>query len=120
MAGRRGIRLRWPFFKIVKGLSRPRPVQAPRPHVMNAGGSATGRRFACEHADICLLLLNSGEPEGWARQIKAYKGFARSEFGRDVQVWTYAPVVQRDTMKEAERCLHYYAVEHEDKANVDG
>lgn len=108
------------FFKIVRGLSRPRPVQAPRPPIMNAAGSATGRRFACEHADVCFLLLDSGDQKGWASQIEIYKAFARSEFGREVQVWTYAPVVQRETMQEAQRYLHYYAIEHADNANVDG
>jgi dimethylsulfone monooxygenase len=108
------------FFKIIGGLSRPRPVQQPRPPVMNAAGSVTGRRFACEHADVCFVLLDSERPEDWARQIEAYKGFARSEFGREIQVWTYAPVVQRDTLEEAERYLRYYAVDHADRANVDG
>ncbi|MGO4839116.1 LLM class flavin-dependent oxidoreductase, partial [Rhizobiaceae sp. 2RAB30] len=79
------------FFKIVRGMSMPKPLQKPRPPVMSAGGSETGRRFACQHADICFLLLHSEDPKEWQQQISAYKQFARDEFGRDIQVWTYAP-----------------------------
>jgi dimethylsulfone monooxygenase len=108
------------FFKIIKGMSMPKPLQRPRIPIMSAGGSETGRRFACQQADICFLLLHSEDPADWARQIGAYKKFALDEFGRDVQVWTYAPVVQRDTMKEAQDYLHYYAIENEDSASVEG
>jgi alkanesulfonate monooxygenase SsuD/methylene tetrahydromethanopterin reductase-like flavin-dependent oxidoreductase (luciferase family) len=108
------------FFKIIKGMSMPKPLQRPRIPIMSAGGSETGRRFACQQADICFLLLHSEDPDDWARQIGTYKKFARDEFGRDVQVWTYAPIVQRDTMKEARDYLHYYAVENEDSDSVEG
>jgi FMNH2-dependent dimethyl sulfone monooxygenase len=101
-------------------MSMPKPVQRPGPAIMSAGGSETGRRFACQRADICFLLLHSEEPAEWRKQIAAYKKFARDEFGRDVQVWTYAPVVQRDTMAEAKAYLNYYAVEHQDRDSVDG
>ena len=108
------------FFKIIKGMSMPKPLQRPGPPIMSAGGSDTGRRFACQRADICFLLLHAEDPKKWKEQIGAYKNYAREEFGREVQVWTYAPVVQRDTMKEAQDYLHYYAVEHQDRDSVDG
>lgn len=107
-------------FKVQAAMSMPQPVQRPGPPIMSAGGSDTGRRFACANADICFLLLHSEDPEAWAKQIGDYKQFARDEFGREVQVWTYAPMVQRDTMKEAQDYLHYYAVEQQDKGSVDG
>ncbi|BCH29335.1 luciferase [Mesorhizobium sp. L-8-10] len=108
------------FFKVVRGMSMPKPVQRPGPPIMSAGGSDTGRRFACAHADVCFLLLHSEDPTDWARQIGAYKQFARDEFGREVQVWTYAPMVQRDTMREAQAYLQHYAVDHQDRESVDG
>ena len=108
------------FFKIIRGMSMPKPVQKPHPPIMSAGGSEVGRRFAGENADVCFVLLHSDDPEEWRRQITEYKTFAREEFGRDVQVWTYAPVVQRDTMKEAQEYRHYYSVEHQDRESVDG
>jgi alkanesulfonate monooxygenase SsuD/methylene tetrahydromethanopterin reductase-like flavin-dependent oxidoreductase (luciferase family) len=85
---------------------------------MNAGGSDRGMRFACEHADMCFVILRSEDPESCRAQIDAYKRTAR-EFGREVQVWTYCPVVQRDTRAEAQAYLHYYAVEMEDGPSLD-
>jgi len=108
------------YFKVKAAMSMPQPVQKPCPPIMSAGGSDTGRRFACAHADICFLLLHSEDPEEWRHQISAYKQFARDEFGREVQVWTYAPMVQRDTMSEAQAYLNHYAVEQQDKESVDG
>jgi FMNH2-dependent dimethyl sulfone monooxygenase len=108
------------YFKVTAAMSMPQPVQKPCPPIMSAGGSDTGRRFACAHADICFLLLHSEDPEEWRHQISAYKQFARDEFGREVQVWTYAPMVQRDTMQEAQAYLNHYAVEQQDKESVDG
>ena len=108
------------FFKVAGGMSMPKPVQRPRPPVMCAGGSDIGRRFACQHGDMCFILLHSEKPEEWARQIAEYKTFAKEEFGRAVQVWTYAPVVQRDTQAEAERYLEHYSVEMADEESLDG
>src|SRR4051794_4401396 len=39
------------FFSIKKGFHEPKPIQAPFPPIMNAGGSVTGRRFAAQYAD---------------------------------------------------------------------
>lgn len=107
------------FFDIVGGMSMPKPVQRPRPPIMNAGNSETGKRFAARHADLCLVSLPSPDPEACRKVIQSYKDIAREETGRDVQVWTYAAVVQRDTQKEAEDYLDYYAVENEDTACIE-
>jgi dimethylsulfone monooxygenase len=106
------------FYKVVRGASMPKPIQRPRPPIMNAGGSPRGMRFACEHADMCFVILRSDDPDTNRRQIEEYKRTARA-FGREVQVWTYCPVVQRDTQAEAEAYLHYYAVEMEDAESLD-
>ncbi len=107
------------FYNVLRGASMPKPVQKPRPPIMNAGGSPRGMRFACEHADMAFVILRSNDPEVCRQQIGEYKKVAREEFGRDIKVWTYCPVVQRDTRKEAEAYLNYYAVEMEDKDSVD-
>lgn len=106
------------FYEVRRGASMPKPVQQPRPPIMNAGGSDRGMRFACEHADMCFVILRSEDPEVCRKQIDEYKRTAR-EFGRDVQVWTYCPVVQRETQAEAEAYLKHYAVEREDSESVD-
>ena len=107
------------FFKIVGGMSMPKPLQRPHPPIMNAGGSDRGRRFACEHADMCFILLRSERPETCAEDIASYKHFAREEFGREVQVWTNTFVVQRDTQAAADAYLQRYAVEYQDVESVD-
>src|SRR5690606_5273363 len=107
------------FYNVLRGASMPKPLQRPRPPIMNAGGSPRGMRFACQHADMCFAILTSNDPDECRKQIDEYKNTARNEFGREVQVWTYCPVVQRDTRAEAERYLNHYAVEMEDTASVD-
>jgi len=107
------------FFKVVRASSMPKPLQQPRPPIMNAGGSPRGMRFACEHADMCFLILRSEDPAVCRAQIDEYKRTAREQFGREVQVWTYCPVVQRDTQQEAEAYLRHYAVEMEDGPSLD-
>ncbi len=106
------------FYNVRRGASMPKPLQQPAPPIMNAGGSPRGMNFACKHADICFVILQSDDPAEWRKQIDLYKNTARS-FGREIQVWTYCPVVQRDTKEEAERYLEYFAVEMEDKDSVD-
>lgn len=107
------------FFNVQRGASAPKPLQQPRPPIMNAGGSARGQRFACQYADMCFVIIKSENPDNIREQVDAYKIMAREEYGRDVQVWTNAFVVQRDSQEEAERYLHSYTVEHEDKAAAD-
>jgi alkanesulfonate monooxygenase SsuD/methylene tetrahydromethanopterin reductase-like flavin-dependent oxidoreductase (luciferase family) len=106
------------FFEVLRGASMPKPVQRPRPPIMNAGGSDRGMRFACKHADMSFVILRSEDVDVCRTQIEQYKRTAR-EYGRDVQVWSYCPVVQRDTRKEAEAYLGHYAVEMEDRESVD-
>ncbi|MEJ8571813.1 LLM class flavin-dependent oxidoreductase [Microbaculum marinum] len=106
------------FYSVRRGASMPKPVQKPAPPIMNAGGSPRGMEFACRNADMCFVILRSEDPAEWRRQIDLYKETARS-FGREVKVWTYCPVVQRDTNEEAEAYLDYYAVEMEDTESID-
>lgn len=108
------------FYNVKEGMSMPKPLQqSPAIPIMSAGGSPRGRRFACEHADMCFVMLKSDDPATCRKQIDEYKDYAQQEFGRKVQVWTYAPVVQRATRKEAEAYLNHFAVEHADNESVD-
>lgn len=108
------------FFDIIEGVSLPQPIQQPRPPIMNAGGSDRGREFACKNADMCFVIIKSEDPDKIRAEVEAYKSKARDTYGRDVQVWTNAFVVQRDSAKEAEDYLEYYAVEQQDTAALDG
>ena len=108
-----------PFYNVIRGSSAPKPVQKPRPPIMNAGGSGRGRRFACEFADICFVLVGSEDPDKITAQVAEIKTLARETYRRDVQVWTTSFVVQRDTDQEARDYHHHYSVEHEDTPTVD-
>jgi FMNH2-dependent dimethyl sulfone monooxygenase len=106
-------------FLTMKGaVSRPQPLQQPRPVIMNAGGSGRGQRFACEHADMCFVSLKDDQEAVWKEQVDGYKTMARDDFGREIGVWGLCGIVQRKTRAEAEDYLNYYAVEHADEVAV--
>ncbi|HEX4077564.1 MAG TPA: LLM class flavin-dependent oxidoreductase [Rhizomicrobium sp.] len=105
------------FHRVRKGISRPRPVQAPFPAIMNAGISERGMRFATKYADLAFTLLGP-DPASWEPQIQAYHRLAREEYGRAIQVWTHAYVVIAETEREAEGYVNSYAVERADHAWV--
>ena len=108
------------FFTVHRGSSLPKPMQQPYPPIMNAGASDRGRLFACQHADMCFIILKSEDPEQIRAEVDTYKRTAREQFGREIQIWSYGFCVQRDTQREADEYLHYYSVEHEDTVAVDG
>ena len=103
------------FLKLKGALSMPQPVQKPHPPIMNAAMSGRGRRFACEYADCCFVSTEVTKSD-----LADYKKIAREEFGREIGIWMQIPIVQRRTRQEAEDHLNYIAVEHEDRAAVDG
>ncbi|HEX7853568.1 MAG TPA: LLM class flavin-dependent oxidoreductase, partial [Sphingobium sp.] len=107
------------FFDVIGGAAAPRPIQTPRPPIMNAGGSPRGMRFAAEHADMCFVIVQSDDPAKIRAQVDEYKLLAKREFNRDVQVWSSAYVVQRETDEEAQAYLQHYSVDCEDTAAVD-
>ncbi|PCE21652.1 LLM class flavin-dependent oxidoreductase [Burkholderia ubonensis] len=99
--------LKGKYFNIERGFSEPKPLN--RPFLMNAGGSPRGKRFCAQHCDAAYLIVKYQDGEDVARaQIQSYRDLARKEFGRDLQIWCYAYVIQRDTLAEAERDLDYY------------
>ncbi len=68
------------FYNVLRGASMPKPLQRPRPPIMNAGGSPRGMRFACQHADMAFVILRSNDPEACRKQIGEYKKVAKEEF----------------------------------------
>lgn len=78
----------------------PRPVQTPRPLLINAGASAAGRDFAARHADWVFMVV--AEAEDARRQIDDVVGRARTA-GRtgEIGAMLAASVVVRDTDDEA-------------------
>jgi alkanesulfonate monooxygenase SsuD/methylene tetrahydromethanopterin reductase-like flavin-dependent oxidoreductase (luciferase family) len=102
------------FLTLKGAMSRPQPIQQPRPVIMNAGVSGRGQRFSCQHADCCFVTAGLGK-----EAIESYKKLAREEFGREVAIWTLGTIAQGDTKQRAEEFLNYFAVQHEDTLAVD-
>jgi alkanesulfonate monooxygenase SsuD/methylene tetrahydromethanopterin reductase-like flavin-dependent oxidoreductase (luciferase family) len=77
----------------------PKPVQAPRPVLINAGNSRSGVEFSARNVDINFASLDTLENiENYTSMIKDK---ARTEFSREIKTMTYGLVVARDTEKEA-------------------
>lgn len=106
------------FFNISQGYSQPKPIN--RPFLMNAGGSPRGRRFCTQRCDAAFLILKHEDDDATIRaQIAAYRDQARLEFGREVQIWVYAYVVQEDSLQDAHKKLDYYVNQHGDESALD-
>lgn len=101
------------WFHIKKGAHAPKPVQAPYPALMNAGRSEKGRHFAAKYCDLAFIS-GAFEPDTMAALIDSYRRLAREEYGREIQVWTYAYVVQGETEKEALDYFNHYVRDHGD------
>jgi FMNH2-dependent dimethyl sulfone monooxygenase len=107
------------FFHMKKAISRPYPIQKGGMPIMNAALSPVGMRFSAKHTQIGLISLHGNSPGEWQPQVEAYKKMAREEFCREIQLWTNASVVQRESRKEAEDYLNRYSVEYVDKEALD-
>jgi FMNH2-dependent dimethyl sulfone monooxygenase len=95
-------------FKIAKGYLEPKPIQKPFPAVMNAGNSEKGRDYAIRYCDIAFINLNRGDLSVSKAVIEDYRRRARQEFGRELQVWSHAYIVQGKTEAEAKAYFDEY------------
>jgi FMNH2-dependent dimethyl sulfone monooxygenase len=108
------------FLQVKRGFSMPKPIQTPFPPLMCAGSSERGRHFAAKYGDLAFVTLQGQNDPAACRQIVSrFRDLARREYGRELQIWTYAYVVQRETQAEADAYVRYYAVEHGDDEAVD-
>ena len=95
-------------FKIAKGYLMPKPLQKPFPAVMNAGSSDTGREYAAKYCDVAFVNTNRGDFDSRKAMIDDYRRLAREEYGRELQIWSHAYIVQGETEKEAEDYFDEY------------
>jgi dimethylsulfone monooxygenase len=79
--------------------SYPKPHQAPRPVLINAGNSPSGVEFSARNVDINFASLDT--LENMSTYTKTLHAKARDEFDREISTMTYGLVVVRDTEKEA-------------------
>ena len=97
--------------------SQPKPIQLPRPPIMNAGSSTMGQDFSAQYADMNFVMLRQKDDESDAEQIEQLKTLA-ADRGRASQCWIHVYVVCRETENEAKDYLNYYVVEKGDDAAV--
>jgi len=81
----------------------PKPHQAPRPVLINAGNSPSGVEFSARNVDINFASLDT--LENMATYTKSLRTKARDEYDRDISTMTYGLVVVRDTEKEAKQAF---------------
>ena len=102
------------YYQVKKGTLAPKPLQKPYPAIMNAGGSGKGQHFSARYSDIAFIQFDYHDIEFARKKVESYKQLAREEYGRDLKVWSFGYVVQRETEKEAKDFLHYYVHEKGD------
>lgn len=99
------------FYKLKGVATDPLPVQRPRPPVMSAGASGTGRQFAAQAAD--MLFTSSPDLEQTSRIVANVKADAAA-LGRETDVFIQTHIICKPTRKQAEEFYHYFAEEHAD------
>ena len=105
------------FFELNGAGSYPKPLQQPRPPIMNAGNSDVGQRWAARHSDMMFTSAPTGDYEAVKAKVDHIRGIA-AEYGREVEVWMSSSVVVRPTEREAFDYLDHYAVDGADLVAV--
>jgi FMNH2-dependent dimethyl sulfone monooxygenase len=90
------------FFKLRELQAHPKPIQRPRPVLINAGSSAAGVDFSAREVDFNFATVDT--PEG-ARAMVRRVNESAAEYKRKVGVMGYGYVICRDTEAEA-RAVH--------------
>ena len=98
------------YFQSKGAHAYPKPVQDPRPALLNAGASPAGQDFSARNVDVNLIALPTEEVPAY---VKGIKQLANGEYERDIDVWTYCLVVCRETEKEA-RAAHQAIIDKGD------
>jgi alkanesulfonate monooxygenase SsuD/methylene tetrahydromethanopterin reductase-like flavin-dependent oxidoreductase (luciferase family) len=94
---------RW--LAVENGYLQPKPIQAPRPPVMNAAFSPRGHQFAAQYADIAFV--SAFDPAGAGRKAVDIRGRA-ADLGRELQVWMAAAVICAEDERMAANLVNEY------------
>lgn len=86
------------FFSTKGAVSEPKPVQSPRPLLMNAGQSGEGLAFAVGNAD--MIFVNTNNEDILATNIAKVRSTA-AEAGKQVSIWANLDVICKRTEQEA-------------------
>ena len=93
------------FYTLHDAYSEPKPLQRPRPPIMNAGVSPTGRQFAAQHSD--LIFIAADDLAG-LRSTAADVRQRAADLGRDVEVWTTATLMCGESEADVQRRYDYF------------
>lgn len=80
--------------------AEPKPLQDPRPVLINAGNSPSGVEFSAKYCDINFASLDIEKMPDYTASLKKK---AQDEYARQISTMTYGLVVCRDTEAEAKR-----------------
>ena len=105
------------FFQGKELWSEPKPLQGAELPIMNAGSSATGRRFSAENCDMNFAMLRQKSDESDQGQIAALKSIAAAS-GRKSQCWIHGYAVVRASEAAAKQALDRYVLDYGDDEAV--
>lgn len=87
------------FFTIHGAQAHPKPIQRPRPVLVNAGNSSAGIDFSAKHVDFNFASVDNLDSA--KRYADTVRQRAMTEYRRKIGLMTYAFVICRDTEAEA-------------------
>src|SRR5260370_42636575 len=87
------------YYRIQGRIKAPRPVQQPRPLLVNAGASAAGTQFA---ADWCDALVTLAKDDDGLRAVDGRLRALTAANHRDVGTWPFCVTLIRDGDGQAE------------------
>ena len=96
------------FYNIKKGYLQPKPIQKPYPGGDECRRLRPGQHFAAKYCDMVFVVFGSHDFDDCKAKVDAYRQLARKEYGREIQFWSHAYVVQGDTEKEAQALYDEY------------
>jgi alkanesulfonate monooxygenase SsuD/methylene tetrahydromethanopterin reductase-like flavin-dependent oxidoreductase (luciferase family) len=104
------------FYQLKQAVTRPKPLQQPRPVMMNAAFGAPGRDFAARHCDTLFTSFTDLAVAG--EHVSDIQARGARE-GRELGVYTVGHVVCRATESEARAYYDRYSLEYTDEAALD-
>jgi FMNH2-dependent dimethyl sulfone monooxygenase len=102
------------YFQAYGARIEPKPVQSPRPVLINAGQSEAGMDFACRQTDMVFVAPGSARIEDFAALTEELNRRA-SSYGRKIRVAALSFVVMDETDEAARSTMQWLEdeIDHE-------
>jgi FMNH2-dependent dimethyl sulfone monooxygenase len=101
------------FYNASGVLSKPKPVQRPRPVIINAAASGRGQLFVADHADVCFTTAE--RTDEIRAKVDEIRTSVHERAGRGIKVLGCLTVLCRDTEAAARRHWDYCIKEKGDR-----